>query len=104
VTFVVGLSASAQRDFYQAQAYYDAQAPEQTKRFIDEFFATTKRLSDFPYSAPAVRGAARRVNLRVFPYQLWYRIRDEAMAVEIVAVLHYRQDPARLDERLHSEH
>ncbi len=100
MTFAVSLSANAQRDFDRVQAYYDAHAPEQTERIVDEFFAAARRLREFPYSAPVVRGAARRVNLRVFPYQLWYRVRDEAKVVEIIAVLHHRQDPARLDERL----
>lgn len=101
MTFAVSLSANAQRDFYRAQKYYDAEAPEQSERFVDEFFATTRRLQDFPYSAPAVRGAARRVSLHVFPYQLWYRVRDEQEAIEIIAVLHHRQDSAQLEDQLH---
>ncbi len=96
MTFVIALSSSAQRDFYRVQAHYDAEAPEQTERFTDEFFTVARRIQEFPYSAPAVRGAARRVSLRIFPYQLWYRVRDEAQLIEIIAVLHHRQDPAQL--------
>ncbi|WP_415106085.1 type II toxin-antitoxin system RelE/ParE family toxin [Micropruina sp.] len=97
MTFAITLSPSAQRDFYRVQAYYDTEAPEQTERFTDEFFAVARRVQEFPHSAPTVRGAARRVNLRIFPYQIWYRVRDEAQVVEIIAVLHHRQDPSRLD-------
>lgn len=100
MTFAASLSGDAQRDFYRAQAHYDAEAPEQTDRFVDEFFAASRRLQDFPYSAPVIRGTVRRVSLRVFPYQVWYRVQDEAKAIEIIAVLHYRQDPTRLDKRV----
>ncbi|GHF12556.1 type II toxin-antitoxin system RelE/ParE family toxin [Pseudolysinimonas yzui] len=100
MTFAISLSGNAQRDFHRAQAYYDAEAPEQTHRFIDEFFATTRLVQDYPHSAPAVRGSARRVSMRIFPYQLWYRIRAEAEVIEVIAVLHHRQDPARIGERL----
>jgi plasmid stabilization system protein ParE len=100
VTFVVRLHANAQRDFWEAQAYYDPEAPDQTERFIDEFFGTVRLLAEFPYSSPELRRGARRANLPVFPYQLWYLIDDAAKIVQVIAVLHHRQDPARLNPRL----
>lgn len=99
MTFAVSLGADAQRDFYRAQAYYDAEAPHETERFADEFFATARRLTDFPYSSPELRRGARRANLRVFPYQLWYRVHDDTSVVEIIAVLHHRQDSEQLNDR-----
>lgn len=100
MTFAVSLSVNARRDFDRAQAYYEAEAPEQIDRFIDEFFTTTRLVQDFPHSAPAVRGSARRASLRVFPYQVWYRIRADADVIEVIAVLHHRQNPERIAERL----
>lgn len=94
--FEIRLGTGAQRDFYQAQAYYDREALEQTGRFVDEFFETTRRLADFPYLAPMIRGAVRRVSLRVFPYQVWYRVDDELKVVEVLALLHDRQDNSRI--------
>lgn len=61
MTFAVSLGADAQRDFYRAQAYYDAEAPHETERFVGEFFATARRLTDFPYSSPELRRGARCV-------------------------------------------
>jgi len=40
----VRLTPSARRDFSLVQAYYDEVAPEQTARFIKEFFTVTRRL------------------------------------------------------------
>ncbi len=100
MTFSIRLAANARRDFYRAQEYYDAKAPDQTERFITEFFATARRLADFPYSGPELRAGARRANLHVFPYQLWYRVRDETLEIEVIALLHHRQDSAEFRARL----
>lgn len=43
---------------------------------------------------------ARRANLHLFPYQIWYRVRKESKEVEILAVLHHRQDAAQFSDRL----
>ena len=43
MTFAVSLNADAQRDFYRAQAYYDAEAPHETARSVVEFFTTARR-------------------------------------------------------------
>ena len=47
-----------------------------------------------------VRDGARRTSLRIFPYQIWYFVDDDAQVVNVVAILHYRQDQARLNQRL----
>lgn len=52
------------------------------------------------YSSPELRRGSRRANLDVFPYQLWYRVHEGAQVVEIIALLHHRQDPAQLSDRL----
>jgi plasmid stabilization system protein ParE len=100
VTYRVHLTRNAQRDRDRILAWYDADAPEESQRFIDEFYAIARRLEDFPYSAPELRESSRRVSLRVFPYQLWYRVHEEMQEVEIIAVLHHRQDPAEFGDRL----
>lgn len=100
MTYRVRLTRNAQRDRDRILAWYDAEAPDQSERFIDEFYATARRLVDYPRSSPELRGGARRANLHVFPYQLWYRVDDEAEEAEIIAVLHHRQDSAEFDARL----
>lgn len=100
MTFSVRLQAGAQRDVRRALAHYDAEAPEQTARFVDEFESVAMRLARFPYSGPQLRAGARTVNLRVFPYQLWYRVDEEARMILIIAVLHHRQDSTRFNGRI----
>jgi plasmid stabilization system protein ParE len=100
VTYRVRLTRSAQRDRDRILAWYDAESPKLSERFIDEFYATARRLERFPLSTPELRGGARRVNLRVFPLALWYRVDEEERELEIIAVLHHRQDSTGFGDRL----
>ncbi|MER3387198.1 MAG: type II toxin-antitoxin system RelE/ParE family toxin [Microcella pacifica] len=100
MTYRVRFTRNAQRDRDRILAWYDAEAPDESERFIEEFYDTARRLEDFPRSSRELRGSARRANLPVFPYQLWYRVFDETQEVEVVAVLHHRQDSAVFDGRL----
>lgn len=100
MTYSVRLAPNARRDRDRVLAWYDAAAPDQTERFIDDFYVLARRLEDFPHSGPVIRREARRVSLHVFPYQLWYRVHDDVRVVEIIAVLHHSQDPGRMRERL----
>jgi plasmid stabilization system protein ParE len=100
VNFGVLLTPDARRDRDDIVAWYDENAPGQASRFVDEFYGAARRLEGFPHSGPVVRGGARRVTLRTFPYQLWYLVHDDEDIVEIIAVLHDRQDPTHLSKRL----
>lgn len=100
MTYDVRLTSTARQDRDRVLAWYDSEAPDQTERFIDEFYAASRRLEEFPHSGPVIRRGARRVSLHVFPYQLWYSVHDDASVVEIIAVLHHRQDPEQLNDRL----
>lgn len=43
---------------------------------------------------------ARRATLRVFPYGVWYRVHEELQVIEVLALVHERQDPSRLSAAL----
>ncbi|MGO1319829.1 MAG: hypothetical protein ACTMIK_06210 [Galactobacter sp.] len=62
VSFIVYLRDAAQADLVKAEAYYDAEAPDQTDHFLREFFRASNLLARFPYAAPQLRQEARRVS------------------------------------------
>lgn len=95
MTYTVHLTSSARRDRDHVLAWYDAEAPHQTGRFIDEFYALARRIGEFPQSTPIVYRGTRRASLKVFPYQVWYRVHEDTKVVEIIALLHHRQDQNR---------
>jgi plasmid stabilization system protein ParE len=100
VTYSVVVRPAAGRDVQRAQDWYSLEAPEQVERFASELEATIDRVRAHPLRFARVWGDARRAYLRVFPYQLWYRVHEELQVVEVLALVHGRQDPSRLRERL----
>jgi len=101
VTFSVLVRASARQDIEHAQAWYAEHAPEQVPRFVEQLAAAIQRVREHPHAHRFHREDARRATLRVFPYSLWFRAHDESQVVEVLALVHERQDPGRLGDRLH---
>lgn len=101
MTFSVLIRASARRDIDRAQDWYSEHAPEQVTRFLDQFAAAIDRVRSSPHAFPPLKRDARRATLRVFPYEVWYRAHDELRVIEVLALVHERQDPGRLGDRLH---
>jgi plasmid stabilization system protein ParE len=76
------------------------EAPEQVDRFADELAAAIERSRARPLLFAALRQEVRRSHLNVFPHEVWYLVHEELQLVEVVALVHDRQDPSRLRERL----
>lgn len=100
MTYSVVIRRAAERDIERALDWYRDHAPDQVGRFASEFEAFVERIQGNPRSFRPLRGGARRGMLRVFPYKVWFRCLDEARLVEVLAVIHARQDATRLDDRL----
>jgi plasmid stabilization system protein ParE len=84
----------------RAQDWYAIEAPEQVERFADELAAAIERIRARPLLFAALRQETRRAHLNVFPHEVWYLVHVELQLVEVVALVHDRQDPSRLRERL----
>lgn len=101
MTLKVLVTAEAEEDFLVARSWYEANAPDQVVRLLGELDAVIERIRLFPSSFAPVYREARRVRLRVFPYQLWFRLLESRGVIEVVALVHVRQDRlgfvARLD-------
>jgi plasmid stabilization system protein ParE len=84
----------------RAQDWYAIEAPEQVERFADELAAAIKRIQRRPLLFAALRQEVRRAHLNVFPHELWYLVHTEQQLIEVVALVHDRQDPSQLAVRL----
>lgn len=91
---------NAERDAERAQDWYVLHALEQVDRFVDDLAATVTSILHSPYAFRILRRDARRAALKIFPYLVWYRIHDEHQVIEVLAVVHERQDGERLQSRL----
>lgn len=84
----------------RAQDWYAIEAPEQVDRFADELTAAIERIRTRPLLFAALRQEVRRAHLNVFPHEVWYLVHEERQLVEVVALVHDRQDPSLLATRL----
>lgn len=91
---------NAERDAERGQDWYSLHAPEQVDRFTDDLAATVTSIRQSPYTFRVLRRDARRAALKIFPYLVWYRIHDELHVIEVLAVVHERQEHERLQSRL----
>ena len=88
----------AQEDVTAARAWYERQQVGLGPSFQAALRHAEDLLRQHPVAFPIVHGTFRRMVLHRFPYALYYRPLDGAR-LEIVAVLHQRQDTDVLGER-----
>ena len=100
MSYQVRLSPNARRDRDRIVAYYDEPERLQGDRFLDDFFATARLLADAPDIGRLIRADVRRWHLRVFPYQLWYRVTHQMKLVRVIAVVGDSQDDRGFRTRL----
>ena len=94
------LRSATAADLAEAVAWYRQEAPEQVRRFRDEFRTALKLIGRRPYLFPVRVGVVRCHTMRVFPYGIWYVVEESSRTVHVLAVLHNRRDPATLATRL----
>jgi plasmid stabilization system protein ParE len=88
----------AGEELEEATAYFARQSAGTGERFLSDMARTRELLLQFPGAGPPVRGNFRRILLRVFPYQLIYRVEGEV--VRIYAVAHLKRRPGYWRKRL----
>jgi plasmid stabilization system protein ParE len=88
---------AAKMDIKDAAHWYKARSAELGNRFLAAVDEVTARLRTFPESSPGVHPRIRRAIVPDFPYSLFYT--HEAHRIKVIAVVHWRRDPARWPTR-----
>jgi toxin ParE1/3/4 len=94
----VRLSPSADADVERAFQWYEAQRLGLGRQFIQRVDEAIARIERNPLAQTMLVLDARRVNLKQFPYGLWYTVRESGEIV--VACLHHRRDPRLVKDRM----
>ena len=81
----------AKDEMFQAEEYYEQQAPGLGREFIAEVNHTVKGIADHPKSGRTVKREVRRRLVRRFPFGILYRI--DPNEIVILAVMHLRRHP-----------
>lgn len=86
-------------DIRSAHQWYRDNAPGQELRFLTELDNCLSHLAAHPrVPAPGLHNV-RQMSLNVFPYRVWYRVNDVHAVIEVIALVHHRQDPAGFQRR-----
>lgn len=88
----------AARDLREAQDWYDEQRPGLGDEFRAAVDLQLARVLERPQLYPVVYRDVRRAILRRFPYLLYFGLNGDEIV--LLACLHGRRDPARLQYRL----
>jgi plasmid stabilization system protein ParE len=88
---------AAAADVEEAYRWYEAQQVGLGDEFLAAVSTVIESLAAQPERFPIVYRQTRRVNLRRFPYGLFYRIIDDQIIV--VACMHGRRNPRRWQSR-----
>jgi toxin ParE1/3/4 len=87
----VRLHPAAREELRGARLWYEEQSLLSAAAFIQEVDAAVSRIADAPSLYPLVEHGARRVVLRRFPFNVFYRVGNDEII--IVAVAHQKRRP-----------
>lgn len=88
---------AAASDVEDAYQWYEHQRRGLGDEFLSALSTAIQSVLEYPERFPVVYRQMRRINLRRFPYSLFYRIYNDEIIV--VACMHGRRDPRRWRSR-----
>lgn len=80
----------AREELTEAAGFYEERVAGLGEDFLEEYRTVLKRILNGPERAPRVLRGFRRLNLRRFPYSVFYRLRGEEVFIIAVAHMHRR--------------
>lgn len=98
MSYIVRIRRSAERDIEIAQSWYEDQRTGLGEEFHAEIDRVLEILAQFPLIYQVAHGEARKVELKRFPYLVWYRVRGTT--VQVLAVTDGRREPEKSYSRL----
>lgn len=91
MSWIIRIQPIVKRDLREARAWYAEQGPGLSEAFQDEFENTLTRIGRLPLSFMEIFPRVRRVNMRRFPYGVFYTATEKEVVV--MAVTHHSRDP-----------
>ena len=89
--------AEAERELLDAAGWYEAQATNLGRAFLDAVEAAERAIVVSPKAGSCVKGSVRRRLVVRFPYALLYR--ETRIELLILAVMHLRRHPSYWTKR-----
>ncbi len=77
----------------EIQEWYEQRQPGLGDKLEDHFKATLDRILKQPLRPPFVRGKTRRIEMKSFPYAVFYVVMNDI--IHVLSVQHKRRSPDR---------
>lgn len=97
---MVVIIKEAQIDMDEIFEWYEAQKQNLGLKFLGEFDKVISKIVLNPYYAFCIEKDARSASLKIFPYEVIYRIDEEKKQIRIIAIIHQHRNPRWTLERL----
>jgi plasmid stabilization system protein ParE len=81
----------AANEVHEAFEWYESQKNGLGSQFISDLEVSLRRLQNFPHSSAIISKGYRRAILPIFPYGIFYKVKDEA--IEIYSISHLHRKP-----------
>ena len=91
MSLLVSFRRSAQSEFIEAAAWYEARRPRLGAEFIAEIDRCIALAAEQPLLYAVIHNGIRRVVATRFPYSIYYRVEPNRMVV--LAVFHASRNP-----------
>lgn len=98
MSYVVSVRVSAKHDVAEAEDWYEEREPGLGVQFRAEVYDAIARISDNPFIYPELLYGNRRVVLRRFPYNIWFRVAGSDVLV--MAIVHGKRGSKHVRARL----
>lgn len=92
--------SDASQDVLDALEWYESEAPSQVPRFLRRLRDAEQLIAAYPYMQRLFDGDFRRIPLKSYPYEIWYRLNESQQSVQILALKHERRDSTAYLRRL----
>jgi plasmid stabilization system protein ParE len=90
MSLAVILSPAADREFEEAAAWYQREA-RLGEQFVEKVQEALDQIRQWPELHATIYRGIRRVRVRRFPYNVYYRILADR--IEVIAVFHTKRNP-----------
>ena len=91
MNFSIVISSEAESDIDEAFLWYEFQLIGLGERFVTYVDKGFDEIAKSPEAFPEIVESVRKFVLKKFPYNIYYRLNKEKSQMEIIRVLHHKQ-------------
>lgn len=89
--YLLHIRPAVYKELEEVQDWYEQKQPGLGDRFEDCIKTTLDRILQVPFVPPIVRGNVRRIEMKTFPYTLFYYVNGNK--INVIRLLHKRRNP-----------